>query len=118
MVMTQMLDTTPLTDCRVEVRYENGCAVSIVGGRRLLGVPEREGGTPITVATAMMRLYNGLNDLGDVYSEILEIIPTYALYADRTGSTRLTPVWQVRTDTGLYRLDNLTGELTRSGPAA
>lgn len=116
-VLTQMLGSTPLTDCRVEVCYENNCAVSISGGRRLLGVPEREAeGTPVTVATALMRLYNGLNDLGDIYSGILEITPTYALSVDRTGSTRLTPVWQVRTDTGVYRLDTLTGELTRTGP--
>lgn len=114
-VLDQTLDGVPLLDCRVTVTDTAGGELVISGGRRLLGQAERAGGDPITVATALMRLYNGLNDMGDVYNTIKSITPAYAISSEGTGSMRLTPVWQVETDTGTYRLDTLTGALTRTG---
>lgn len=114
-LLNQTLDGAELLDCQVTVRYEDGCAVQISGSRRLLGQAQRAEGTPVTVATALMRLYNGLKDMGDIYSAIRRITPAYILSAEGAGSVRLTPVWQVETDTGVYRLDTLTGALTRTG---
>lgn len=114
-VLNQTLNGADLLDCQVSVQYQDGCAVQITGSRRLLGQAQRSGGTPVTVATALMRLYNGLNDMGDVYNTIRNIAPAYVLSAEGAGSMRLTPVWQVETDTGTYRLDTLTGVLTRTG---
>ncbi len=114
-VLNQTLDGAELLDCQAIVRYEDGCAVQISGSRRLLGQAQRAEGTPVTVATALMRLYNGLKDMGDIYSAIRGITPAYVLSAQGASSVRLTPVWQVETDTGVYRLDTLTGSLTRTG---
>lgn len=114
-ILNQTMNGVDVLDCRVSVRYRDGRAVEIAGSRRVLGQAAPAGGAPITVATALMRLYNGLNDMGDVYNEIKSIAPSYALSSEGAGSMRLTPVWQVETDTGTYRLDTLTGALTRTG---
>lgn len=114
-ILNQSLDGVPLLGCQVTVVCTDGGSLSFTAGRRLLGETQRAEGTPITVATALMRLYNGLNDLGDVYSTIQTITPAYLLSTEGGGSVRLTPVWQVETDTGIYRLDTLTGVLTRTG---
>lgn len=116
-ILNQTLDGIPLLDCKISVRYEDGCAVQISGNRRLLGHPERAEGVPVGVATGLMRIYNGLNDMGDVYSTIRSIAPAYLLNAEGGGSVRLIPVWQIETDTGTYRLDTLTGGLSRTGEA-
>lgn len=117
-LLNQTLDGVPLLDCQVTATWDEGGTLSLFGGRRLLGEPRRAAGTPITVATALMRLYNGLNDMGDVYNAIKRITPAYLLSAEGGGSVRLIPVWQVETDTGTYRLDTLTGVLTRAGELA
>ena len=117
-VLNQTLNGADLLDCQVRVTYRDGCAVQISGNRRLLGQAETSGGVPITVSTALMRLFNGLNDMGDVYSAITSINPVYVLSSEGADSMRLTPVWQVETDTGTYRLDTLTGTLTRTGDLA
>lgn len=114
-LLNQTLNGADLLDCQVSVQYRDGCAVGISGSRRLLGQAEPAGGAPITVATALMRLFNGLNDMGDVYNAIESIDPAYVISSQGAGSMRLTPVWQVKTDTGTYRLDTLTGVLTRTG---
>ncbi|MBQ3134311.1 MAG: hypothetical protein IJB75_00670 [Oscillospiraceae bacterium] len=114
-VLDQMLNGAALLDCRVTVRYQDGFAVQISGNRRLPGRTEQVEYAPIAVSTALMRLYNGLNDMGDVYSAIRSITPAYLLSAEGGGSVRLTPVWQVETDTGVYRLDTITGGLSRTG---
>ena len=113
-VLNQVLDGTRLLDCLVSVEYRDGCAVQISASRRLLGQPVRAQGAPITTATALMRLYNGLNDLGDVYSTIQSITPAYLISTGGGGTTLLTPVWQVETDTGRYCLDVITGALNRT----
>ena len=117
-LLNQTLNGADVLDCQVSIQYRDGCAVQITGNRRLLGQAEAVGGVPVTVATALMRLYNGLNDMGDVYNAIKTIAPAYVLSSEGAGSMRLTPVWQVETDTGTYRLDTLTGILTRTGDLA
>ena len=52
--------------------------------------------------------------LGDVCSRIESITPGYVTSAG-TGPSALTPVWYIATDTRNYRLDTLTGELSRGG---
>ncbi|MBE6956030.1 MAG: hypothetical protein E7450_01070 [Ruminococcaceae bacterium] len=117
-LLQQTLDGAPLLDCQATVTYTQQGEWSVSGGRRLLGQAEQTGGDPITVATALMRLYNGLNDMGDVYNAITGITQAYSISSEGTGTMRLTPVWQVETDTGTYRLDTLTGGLTRTGDPA
>ena len=68
---------------------------------------------PITVSTALISFFNGLNGLGDVCSRIDAIERGYMSTASLSGTMTLTPVWRITTDTGSYQLDTMSGGLTR-----
>lgn len=112
--LVQTLQDVAVLDCQLVAQYRHGQLESLQG-MRLIGKAESlEGDIPITVATALMRLYNGLKELGDIYSGIESISPAYSLSVERSGAVRLTPVWSVRTDTGDYVLNTMTGQLERA----
>ncbi len=86
----------------------------IAAGRRLYGVPVVDyGRKTIDQATALIDFYNGLNRLGDVCSRVDEIVPGYMSVSSLSRRMELTPVWQIKTDTGAYQLDLVSGELER-----
>ena len=110
----QELDGAPVLSCQASLCYKDGRLAGIEEGRRLTGVPSADTGrTTISVATALMRLFNGLRELGDIYNEIDSITPAYSMSAAISGPTSLTPIWYVKTDTGTYQLDTITGVLSR-----
>ena len=112
-VLIQTVQGAPVLDCRLIAQYKNGRLESLYG-MRLLGKAEGiEADAPITVATALMRTYNGLKELGDVYSRIDSITPAYWLGEEHSGVVRLMPAWRVQTDTGDYVLNTMTGQLDR-----
>lgn len=105
----------PLLTCQTSLKYQDSCLVSITSDRRLMGpLVEDDSGTPITVATALMKFYTGLNALGDVCSQITSITQAYTVTSTISDSVPLTPVWCIVTDTGKYQLDLLTGGLSRT----
>lgn len=111
----QTVDGAPVLGCQATLNYREGSLVSITGGHRLPGQPHPTGGeSTLSVATALMRLYNGLKGLGDIYNRIESITPAYTLSVSLSGPARLEPVWYVKTDTGAYQLDTRTGQLSRS----
>lgn len=115
----QELDGAPVLTCQATLNYSGGSLLSITDGRRLTGVPAADGDrSAISVATALMRLFHGLRELGDIYNRIDSIVPGYTLSVSLSGPARLTPVWYVRTDTGAYQLDAVTGNLTRASERA
>lgn len=106
----------PVLGCQATLNYRDGSLVSITNARQLLGQPHRSSGeSSMSVATALMRLYNGLKELGDIYTRIESITPAYTMSVSLSGPAQLTPVWYVRTDTGAYQLDTQTGQLSRIG---
>lgn len=107
----QTWQDTPIYSCRITMQYRQGALYSI-SGQRLMGdpQPDNSGEKPISVPTALIRLLNGVNDLGDICSEIIEMAPGYQM----AEGTRLDPVWYVVTDTGAYQLNAITGELKRA----
>lgn len=110
----QRVEQTPVLSCQAAVNYADGQMVSITNARRVFGQPEKvEAEESLTVATALMRLYNGLREMGDIYNAIETITPAYTMSVSLSGPARLTPVWYVRTDTGAYQLDTQTGQLSR-----
>lgn len=114
--LRQMLDGVPVLDCQAVLHYRDGALVSIAQGRRLPGDLGRAAGEEsMSVSTALMRLYNGLKELGDVYTRIESITPAYTMGASLSGPARLTPVWYVKTDTGTYQMDTRTGQISRAG---
>ena len=93
---------------------EDDCVVALTAGRRLVGKPTEDNSRQtITVPTALIQLYNGINGLGDVCSRIDAIETGYVTGSALSSVMAGTPVWRVTTDTGLYQQDLITGSLTR-----
>ncbi len=80
-----------------------------------MGTPQASGDKSelISVPTALLRVLNGINDLGDLCNEITAMTPGYLLVSS-ADATRLIPMWCVTTDTGVYSLNALTGVLERA----
>ena len=117
-ILRQTVNGAPVLGCQATLNYRDGCLVSITAGQRVPGHPSsKEAGSVVSVATALMRLYNGMNELGDIYNRIDSIEPAYTLSVSLSGPAQLTPVWYVRTDTGAYQLDPRTGQVARLGSA-
>lgn len=110
----QTVDGVPVLNCQATLHYEDGQLVRIANGRWIVGKPvvSRTGGE-VTVATALVRLLNGMKELGDIYTRIESITPAYTVSVSLSGPAQLTPVWHVRTDTGAYQLDVQTGKIDR-----
>lgn len=107
-------DGVPLMNCQASLNYVDGSLVSITGGRRLVGEPEKNNAQqPITVATALMKFYNGVASMGDACTQISSIIQGYMVTSTISDPMPLTPVWYITTDIRTYQLDTLTGTLSR-----
>lgn len=104
----------PVYSCQITLEYADGCLQSIAG-QRLMGTPQpgSDKSELISVPTALLRVLNGINDLGDICNEITAMTPGYLLTAS-ADATRLIPIWYVTTDTGAYSLNALTGVLERA----
>ena len=115
----QMVDGVPVLDGQATLHYADGQLTRISNGRWVVGnlvLSEQSG--DVTVATALVRLLNGMKGLGDVYNRIDAITPAYTLEITLSGPAQLNPVWHVRTDTGEYRLDLRSGIINRWDGAA
>lgn len=112
----QMVDGVPVLDCQATLHYDRGQLTHISNGRWVVGKPDLVPvGDEVTVATALVRLLNGMKGLGDIYTSIEEITPAYTVSISLSSPAQLTPVWLVRTDTGAYLLDTQTGQIGRLG---
>lgn len=110
----QAWENAPVFNLQVTAEYEADSLVRFTAGRRLFGQPAvLMGSQPMTVATALVKLMTGLNELGDVCSRIDGITPGYVSTASLSGTMTLNPVWRIATDTGGYQLDIVTGVLSR-----
>lgn len=112
--LRQTVGGVPVLNSQVTLHYADGQLAQISGGRWVVGKPVfSEQTRKVTVATALVRLLNGMKELGDVYNRIDAITPAYILEVTLFGSAQLNPVWHVRTDTGEYRLDLHSGTMGR-----
>ena len=112
-VCRQLWNQVPVFNHLITLTFR-GDSLSAVEGRRLTGEPVLDTGQkPISIPTALFQFYHGMVALGDVCSRIDSITPGYVTSAG-TGPSALTPVWYIATDTRNYRLDTLTGELSRA----
>ena len=109
----QSWDGVPIFNHQATATVRDGCVVKLEG-RRLTGEPQPAAGQePISIPTALFQFYHGVVSLGDVCSRIDSVTPGYVT-ATGTGPANLTPVWYIVTDTRSYRLDLLTGALSRA----
>lgn len=104
----------PVYSCRLTLQYRDGALYS-VSGQRLMGEPQPANSEEnlISIPTVLMRSLNGINDLGDICSEIRELTPGYQMSNPAEG-TRMEPIWYIVTDTGAYQLNAITGVLERA----
>lgn len=110
----QVWDGAHLFNQQALVQWDDTGITEIVSARRLYGTPEENPGRQtITLATALIGFYNGLNRLGDVCSSVDEIIPGYLSATSLSRQMELTPVWRITTDTGAYQMDLVSGEVER-----
>ena len=110
----QVWDGAHLFNQQATVLWNDDEIMEITAGRRLYGTPAAdETRRTITLATALIDFYNGLNRLGDVCSRVDEIIPGYISATSLTRQMELTPVWRITTDTGAYQLDLVSGDVER-----
>ena len=114
LTLRQTWQGLPVYSCQITLEYADGFLKSIAG-QRLMGTPQPSGGKSelISVPTALLRVLNGINDLGDICNEITAMTPGYLLVPS-ADATRLIPMWYVTTDTGVYSLNALTGVLERA----
>lgn len=113
-VLYQTWQGNPVYSCQIMLQYKDGNLCSL-SGQRLMGepLPVNSGETLISVPTALVRFLNGINDMGDICGEILEMRPGYQM-ANPAEGTRMEPVWYIVTDTGAYQLNAITGILERA----
>lgn len=116
LVFEQLVDRVRVLGCEAVLTYEDGEFQGIDAGSRVSGSVQTEPPrSVVSVATALMWLYNGLNELGDLYSRIEQVEPAYRASVSLSESARLTPVWYVKTDTGAYQMDLQNGQVSRIG---
>lgn len=110
----ETLKGVPIFSCGVLLRYEGGDLRSI-SGTRLVGAPAKDlqAGGQLSTATLLVRFRAGIINSGDACTAILSATQGYILGADANRNLRLTPVLRLETDTNLYILNALTGELQR-----
>lgn len=114
LTLCQTWQGMPIYSCQIVMKYEDGCLQS-VAGQRLMGTPQSgsDKSELISVPTALLRILNGINDLGDICNEITAMEPGYLLTIS-ADAIRMIPMWYVTTDTGAYSLNALTGVLERA----
>ena len=109
----QLWEQVPVFSCQVTLTFDGG-QLTQIQGRRMPGDPVSQGGTgAMTVTTALVRFLSAAAEGGYVCSEIREMTAGYSMTAVPTSSTfRLSPIWQIETDAGNFRLD-ADGTLTQ-----
>lgn len=99
--------------CEAVFTYRDG-ELREIDAQRLSGSAQRAAGqdAPLSTATVLIRFLAGVNDGAvRVCAEIREMTPGYQAGLVRPVVS-LTPVWRITTDTGVYYMDGLTGEIT------
>lgn len=110
----QSWNGTPFFTQQMTLVCQGNSLAAVTAGRQLVGTPQEDPlRKNISVATALISFFNGVNGLGDVCNRIDAIEPGYVAAAALSGPIALTPVWRVTTDTGAYQLDTITGGVTR-----
>lgn len=112
--VTQTWEDWPVFSCQATLSYRGGELTSIKGAA-LSGVPsaDPQAGEPLSTATLLVRFRAGIIDSGDACTAIRAATQGYILSDDPNGALRLTPVLRLETDTNLYIVNALNGDLSR-----
>lgn len=105
----QMANGVPVTNCAVELYFEEGKLISVTGAH--VNTKDASGGPGAEMAciTALVRFLDFRNTSGVVCSEVSGVRCVYQLQS--VSAPRLLPVWEIETDTYTYYIDCGTGEV-------
>lgn len=93
--------------------YTNGALTDVSGIFFLSGSVTRVSENAcISCADALVALLAARNTLGWVGSRITDVRQGYEHTETASASVRLVPVWQIDTDTGAFRVNGITREIT------
>lgn len=105
----QLAEGVPVTNCAVEMYFEEGNLVSVTGAHVSLQDAVGDSGEGMTCVTALVRFLDFRNTSGVVCSEVSGVRCVYQLQS--VSVPRLLPVWEIETDTYTYYVDCGTGEV-------
>ena len=112
LIYRQVWEDVPMFSCQVTLTYREG-ALRRITGEWLAGSGIETEGEPLDTPTLLLRFLAGMNEAGNVCSRIDDMTPGYLSSVSAARPVvQLTPVWRIATDTGVYYVDGLTGELS------
>lgn len=112
-VFRQTWQGVPLFSCQVAFAYRDGRLETVRGTLLASPVSAEEGRTVLDLPTALLRFLDYVRGSGDVCSSIQSMEPGYRATQSISGTTQLTAVWLVTSNTASYYLDASTGALAR-----
>ena len=112
-VFRQQWDGTPIFSCHTVFIYVDGRLTAVQGNLLAFDQAAEEQGTALTLPTALLRFLDYVRSSGDVCSSIQSMEAGYRAVQSFSGTTSLTAVWLVSSNTASYYLDASTGALTR-----
>ena len=112
-VFRQQWDGTPLFSCQVTFIYRAGRLTAVQGNLLAFDKAEEGQAAALTLPTALLRFLDYVRSSGDVCSAIQSMEAGYRAVQSFSGTTSLTAVWLVSSNTASYYLDASTGALTR-----
>ena len=108
-IARQLAGKVPVTNCAVEMYFEEEKLVSVTGAHVSLQDAYDGPGAEMTCITALVRFLDYRNAAGVVCSRVSGVRCVYQLQS--TSTPRLLPVWEIETDTYTYYVDCETGEV-------
>lgn len=111
LVFQQEWEDAPLFSCQVTLTWSDGSLVRMEGQRLVGTATPSSDGEPLSVANTLIRFLAGINEGGYVCSSIDGMEPGYVL-SSSARPAQLSPVWRITTDTGVYYVDAMSGDLS------
>lgn len=108
-VAGQLAEGVPVTNCAVELYFEDGKLVSVTGAHVSTQDAADGSGAGMTCITALVRFLDFRNTSGAICSGVTGVRCVYQLQS--VSAPRLLPVWEIMTDTYAYYVDCETGEV-------
>lgn len=105
----QLLGGVQVSNCAVELFFEQGRLTSVAGAHVTLENAAAEPGEQMTCITALVKFLDYRNASGVVCSEVTDVRCVYQL--QNASALRLAPAWSIETDTYTYYVDCETGEV-------
>ena len=106
----QMANGIPVTNCGVELYFEDGRLTNVTGAHVSLEDAAPEPGERMDCITALVKFLDYRSAFGVVCSEVKGVRCVYQLQG--SAAPRLLPAWEIETDTYAYYVDCGTGEVT------